>query len=272
MLGLAVGAQVLVAEAARDLVVAVGPRDHEDLLEELRRLRQGVETVRLQAHRDEEVARALGRRLGQHRRLDLEEALLVEVGARRLHDVVAQDQVGEHRRAPQVEVAVLQAQRLVDLAALRGLDLEGRRLRLVQHLELGDADLDLAGRQLRVHRLGATRDDGAARREDELGADRLGQRVRRRGRGRIDDELHDAAAVAQVDEDQLAVVAPVRDPAGELDLATDVVAAQLAGIAVAQAHASASSAAARGARRRVPTARRRARRPARPLPRRRRAP
>ena len=41
--GLAVGAQVLVAEAAGDLVVALEARDHQQLLEELRRLRQRVE-------------------------------------------------------------------------------------------------------------------------------------------------------------------------------------------------------------------------------------
>ena len=45
-LGLAVGAQVLVAEAARDLVVALDAADHEQLLEELRRLRQRVELAR----------------------------------------------------------------------------------------------------------------------------------------------------------------------------------------------------------------------------------
>ena len=45
-LGLAVGAQVLVAEAARDLVVALDAGDHQQLLEELRRLRQRVELAR----------------------------------------------------------------------------------------------------------------------------------------------------------------------------------------------------------------------------------
>ena len=42
-LGLAVGAGVFIAEALADLQVAVAARDHEDLLEDLRALRQGVE-------------------------------------------------------------------------------------------------------------------------------------------------------------------------------------------------------------------------------------
>ena len=46
-LRLPVSSQVLVAEAASDLVVAVEPRDHQQLLEDLRALRQGVETPRI---------------------------------------------------------------------------------------------------------------------------------------------------------------------------------------------------------------------------------
>ena len=77
-LGLAVGAQVLVAEAADDLVVALEAADHQELLEELGALGQRVPGAALQAARHQEVARALGRRAGEHRRLDLEEALGVE--------------------------------------------------------------------------------------------------------------------------------------------------------------------------------------------------
>ena len=62
-LGLAVGAQVLVAEAPHDLEVAVEARDHQELLVELRRLRQRVELARVDAAGHEVVARALGRRL-----------------------------------------------------------------------------------------------------------------------------------------------------------------------------------------------------------------
>ena len=39
-LGLTIGAQVLVAETTGDLIVAIGAGDHQDLLENLRRLRQ----------------------------------------------------------------------------------------------------------------------------------------------------------------------------------------------------------------------------------------
>ena len=80
-LRLAIGAQVLVAEALDDLEVAIESGDHQDLLEDLRRLRQREELAGMHAARHEIVARPFGRRLGQNRRLDLEEALLVEVPA-----------------------------------------------------------------------------------------------------------------------------------------------------------------------------------------------
>ncbi len=58
-LKLAVGALVLVAEAAGDLEVAVEAGDHEDLLEDLRRLREGVELAGMDAAGDQKIARAL---------------------------------------------------------------------------------------------------------------------------------------------------------------------------------------------------------------------
>ena len=126
-LRLTVGAQVLVAEAARDLVVALDARDHEQLLEELRGLRQRVELAGIHTARHDEVARALRRRLAQDRRLDLHETAVLERLAEALSDAVAQLQRCEHLGTPDVEVALLHARELVGLDT--GLDLERRRLR-----------------------------------------------------------------------------------------------------------------------------------------------
>ena len=107
-LELPVGAQVLVAEAARDLHVAVHPGNHQDLLEDLRRLRQREELAGMHAARHEEVARALRRRLGQDRRLDLPESLVVEVVPQRQGDAVAQPDVALQPGPAQIEIAVLE--------------------------------------------------------------------------------------------------------------------------------------------------------------------
>ena len=82
-LGLAILAQVLVAEAADDLEVAIEARHHEELLEELRRLGQGVELARGKARRHQEVARAAGRVLDQEGRFDLQELVLRSARAAR---------------------------------------------------------------------------------------------------------------------------------------------------------------------------------------------
>ena len=66
-LGLPVGPQVLVAEALHDLEVPIHARNHQDLLEDLRRLRQREELALVDAARHQVVARALGRGLGQNR-------------------------------------------------------------------------------------------------------------------------------------------------------------------------------------------------------------
>src|SRR5262249_51705695 len=51
-------ARILVAEARRDLEIAVEARDHDQLLELLRRLRKRIEFSRMQTRRHEIVARA----------------------------------------------------------------------------------------------------------------------------------------------------------------------------------------------------------------------
>ena len=76
---MAVGAQILVAEALDDLAVTVVAGDHQQLLEQLWRLRQGVELARVDTAGDEVIAGALGGRLGQYRGLELVETVAVQV-------------------------------------------------------------------------------------------------------------------------------------------------------------------------------------------------
>src|SRR5690606_24174714 len=130
-LGLPVRTQILVAETTRDLVVAVEAGHHQDLLQELRRLRQREEVAGLRAARHEVVARALRRRLRQDRRLDLDEAGLVHETAERPRDPVPQQDVALHRLAAEIEVAVAEPKLLADRLVV----VEWRRLRLVQDLE-----------------------------------------------------------------------------------------------------------------------------------------
>ena len=83
-LRLAVGAQVFVAEAAGDLHVAVVAGDHQNLLVELRRLRQRVERAVVHAAGHQVVAGPLRRAAAEDRRFDVDEVVLFEIVAHAL--------------------------------------------------------------------------------------------------------------------------------------------------------------------------------------------
>ena len=149
-LGLAVGAQVFVAEAAHDLEILVEARDHQDLLEELRRLRQRVELAGIDAAGHQVVARAFGRGARHERRLDFVEALRVQVVANGDGNLVAQLDVALHLGPAQVDVAILQAHLFVGQHGVGGR--EGQRLAVVQQAQLVGDHFDLAGRDVLVDR------------------------------------------------------------------------------------------------------------------------
>jgi len=234
----AIGAQILVAEADGDLVVAVEAGHHQDLLVELRRLGQRVEASRLQARRHEKIACALRRRLAEDRRLDVEEAGGLHHAAHHADHPGAQGDVLLQVVAAQIEPAVAQAQRLVHVLLV---ELEGQRRAARDDLERIDLDLDLAGRKPGVDRLGRARHDLALGAQHELVANLM-----RGGEGfgrplRVDHELADAGAVAQVDEDEPAVIAARICPAREDQLLADLLGANLAAHEVTPFHASSSS-------------------------------
>ncbi len=100
------GAGVLVAEARRDLEVAIETRDHDELLELLRRLRECVELSGMQARGHQIVTRAFRRRGGEDRRLEFEEAALFHAAADRVDHTPAQHDVVVQVLATQIEEAI----------------------------------------------------------------------------------------------------------------------------------------------------------------------
>src|SRR4051812_16377086 len=229
-----VGAQVLVAEAARDLEVAVEAADHEELLEDLGGLWECEEPAGLKTARDDEVARALRRRLEEDRRLDLEEAAALHRPPDRRDHRAAKADVALHPRAAQIEPTVAETQRLVDVLLV---ELEGQRRRGGDDLQGVDLELDLAGGDVRVDRLGRTRDDLSLRAEHELVPDRV---AGLRGFGRalgVEHELADAGPVTEIDEDERAVVPTRIGPASQGESPADVLGPHLAAHQIAPGHA-----------------------------------
>ena len=226
-LGLTVGTQVLVAEALGNLVVALDATDHEQLLQELRGLRQGVEVARLNTAGNDEVAGALGRGLEQGGRLNLHELTVVQRLANGKGEVGAQLEVGHHFGTTEVQIAIAQAGVLAGLDAV--LDLERRGDGRIEYLGVVGQDLDLAGRELGVGGLLATSAHDAVDLDGPLGTHGLGDlKGIAVGVLGVEGELRDALAVAKVAEDKAAVVAATAHPTGEGDLFAHVLEAKLA--------------------------------------------
>jgi len=220
----AVGARVLVTKAGCDLKVAIEPGDHIELLILLRCLRQRVEPARVQSRWDQEVAGTFGRAGGQDRRLQLGEARLVHPASDARDHGRAQADVALHDLAPQVEEAIAQPALLGRLAL--GIDLQGQGVGGGLDQELVGHELDRTRRQARVDSLWRPRHDRAGDRHDAFQP-----HVRRRPEERrlgMHYDLGDPGMVAQVDEQELAVIAFAMHPAAQACDGADVGAAELA--------------------------------------------
>ena len=132
-----------------------------------------------------------------------------------LVDAVAELEDLLHPRPPQIEVAVLQANRFVRFELI--FDRKRRSFRHGQDIEVVGQHLDLASRHLGVLRSAWPARDLARHANYVFEAQLRGQRF-----GRPYNDLHSAPAVAQVDERNTSMVATTRDPAVQLDVAAFV--------------------------------------------------
>ena len=109
-------------------------------------------------------------------------------------------------------------------ALISVLDRERRRVGPIQDGEGRRADLDLAGRKVAIHARPLALDDRARHVEDELVAKLLGllEEIGRRHEPGVEHDLGDPGAVAQVDEDELAVVPAAVHPSLEANGLADI--------------------------------------------------
>jgi len=238
-LRLTIGAQILIAEASRDLEIPVEARHHEELLVELRRLRQRVELPGVHAAGNQIVAGTLRRGLRENWRLDFQEPPGAELAARRLQQPVPKHQVALQLGATEVEIAVAQPQLLGGqrLSLGSGHGNGGRdsrpddanRARLHFHIAGGQLRVPArfrAGGDLTLHEHDALLPYGGGRTLHRVAHDR-----------RIEGDLHDALTVAQVDEDQPAEVSLAVHPPAQPDRPPRIREPQRAAIVGAQRRA-----------------------------------
>ena len=202
----------------------------------------------MRTRRNEIVARTLGGRLGQHRGFDIDETGVIEIMAHRLGDLVALTQTLTHHVATQVEIAILQAHLFRDVL----IELERKRFRPIQKIDVTREHLDLARGQVRIGRAFRARAHETRDADDEFVAQFLGLGEDLR-RIRIADDLHETLAITQIDEDHAAMIATTVDPTRHGDSATDEGFVDLTAIMSAHKGRGCYGDAARGATREIPT-------------------
>ena len=161
------------------------------------------------ARRHQEVARAFRAGCRQDRRLELRKALIDHPLPDRGDHLRTQHDVLVHLLPAQIDVAVFQPD-LVGVFLVAG-HLHRQHVGRGLHIQDSDLELDLAGRQARVHRAGLAQHHVAGHGDHALRPQRFGL-----GEGRAagrKDALGQAVMVAQINEQQSAMVALGVDPA-----------------------------------------------------------
>src|SRR5690606_11891528 len=206
---LAIGPQVFIPETFGDLIVAIKTCHHQQLLEQLGRLGQGKETTRMSPAGNQIVASPFWRCLGQNRRFHIQKALLVQITTQACSDPGAQTQFVSHLRATQVQEPITQTHVFPDIGVfVQG---EWRRLRLVQYYQAFCQHLNLAGHHIEVVSPFRAHTDLTGNLNHVLAADPIGQ-LEAFLIVRIEDHLGNSFAVADVEENNTAMVASPVNP------------------------------------------------------------
>ena len=123
---------------------------------------------------------------------------------------MTQNQILLHFRTAQVQITVFQAQVLVRVDVI--LNIKRRCFSGIEYFQIGSNHFDLAGGQIRIYGSSITQTHFACYFDNVLAADSFSSSKAIAGIVRVNDNLHDTAAVTQIDENQPAVVAAFGNP------------------------------------------------------------
>ncbi len=219
-LRLTVSSQVLIAKATGNLHVTVVAGDHQDLLVQLRRLRQRVEATVMDAAGHQVIAGALGRAPAEHRRFNVDKPMVVEELAHAQGNTMPQQHCSLHFGAAQIEIAILQPQ--IFVGQFQPARLKRWRLALVEQNKPGGPNLNFTGGQFGIDGPLGSRGHFPGHGDHEFAAQRSGQLLRLDAAVGVKRDLRLAVAVAQVDENNAAMVAVAINPAANRDFLANV--------------------------------------------------
>ena len=216
---LAIGSQILVTKTAHNLVVTVHARHHQQLLEELRRLRQGKKFAIVGAAGHQVVASTLGCGACQHRCFNIEKTPVIEKMTQMAGDCCAQLHAFLHLVAAQIDIAIAQTQIFTNMILVH---LDRWSLGMVQNFKLFAQNLDFACRQIRIGRPFRTLPDQSLDAQHKLIAYMLGCRKDILDIGVIDD-LHQTLPVTKIDKNHPAMITPPMNPSTEFYCLTNMI-------------------------------------------------
>ena len=221
---LTVSTQVLITEAACNLEVTLHASYHEQLLEDLRRLRQCIELAGVYTARNEVVTSALRSGFAQHRSFDFQEMVLVKVVAHELSYFMTQNQVILHFRTTQVQITIFQTQVFVSVNTV--FDIERRSFCTVQHFDIMCQHFNSTSRDIFVDGFFITQTNITNYLDNILVTDVFGSFEAAACTVRVSNNLHNTAAVTQVNKNQSAMVTAFCNPAAQYNLLAGLLLAQ----------------------------------------------
>ena len=172
----------------------------------------------------QEIAGAFGGGFDEGGRLDLQEAIFIEVVSGDLGHLVAEHQVFLQLRTAQIQVTIFQAEHFIGFGAVH--DLKGRRFGLAQNTQLGDEHFDVTGGDFFALALPFP---NGAHSGDHIFTAQAGSLLENFLIGIItESQLEQAGAIPQICEDQAAQVTLPLDPAADGDGFPNVFRAQSA--------------------------------------------
>ena len=220
---LAVRPEIFVTETFCDLVITVHARHHQQLLEQLWRLRQRKKLAFVGAARHQVIAGALRRGPGQDRGFNIQKSPLIEKVANNIGHPGAEPHIAEHFRPAQVQIAVLEPHFLAYLVML--IQRERRRFGCIQYLHSQTINFNLAGGHFRVDGFGGSGANPTSHLQHIFTANPVGE-GKMLAAIRIKHDLHDTFTIAQIDKDHTPVVASTIHPTAQGDFLINVFGAE----------------------------------------------
>jgi len=212
---LAVGAQILIAEAFDNLEITVKSGNHQELLENLRGLGKRVKHALGDAAGNEIIPRAFRCALGQEGRFHFNKSVVIEILPRGNGQPAAQEKVFLNGRPPQVQIAVFEPDIFRDVFIVKR---EGRCFGFVEDFQFGNDDFHLPGGKRRILHARRPSAHSAFHGQNVLAADFVRFSMDGFPRFGIKNNLNDALAIPEIDKNDAAVIAPPVHPSHQNDL------------------------------------------------------